>query len=49
MEDHIPDASLALLRRTSGCVARRQLKHSPNGCASGYVDQFVTGQTALFE
>jgi hypothetical protein len=49
IEDHVPGASLALLRRTSCRLARRQLQHSLNGGASGYIDQFVTGQSALLD
>ena len=30
-------------------MARRQLQHSLNGGATGYVDQFVAGQTALLD
>src|ERR1017187_3353043 len=49
IEDHVPGASLALLRRTSCRLARRQLQHSLNGGTPGYIDQFVTGQPALLD
>jgi hypothetical protein len=47
MEDHVPGAPLALLRRTSCGLARRQLQHGPNRGATGYIDQFVAGRSAL--
>jgi hypothetical protein len=49
MENNLPVAAFALLGRASRRLAGRQLQHSIDGGAAGYVDQFVAGQTALLD
>src|SRR5208282_5844450 len=49
MENHIPMAPSALLRRASCCLAGRQLQHRLDGGAASYIDQFVASQTALLD
>jgi hypothetical protein len=49
IEDHLPGTPLALLRRTSCRLARRQLQYSLNRGPPGHVNQFVTGQSALLD